>query len=189
MTDPAVLYRRKVSLMNDYLMIATVLKPQGVRGECKLRSYAADIELFHRWHTLYRREAAGYEPVSVRIARIRDGFVYAFLDGSDSAEAAEAFRGTDLYVDRAHAAPLEEGAVLIADLIGCVASDERGETVGTLCDVRQHGPVDTWVFRTKEGSLMAPALKSVFPDVDPEKGVISVIREKLEEVAVRDSIS
>ena len=171
--------------MNDFLMIATVLKPQGVRGECKLRSYAADIDLFHRWHTLYRKATAGYEPVSVRTARIRDGFIYAFLDGSDSADAAEAFRGIDLYVDRAHCAPLEEGAVLIADLIGCEARDEAGEVIGTLTDVLQYGTVDTWVFQTGTGTLMAPALKAVFPEVDAAGRKILAVRDRLEEVAVR----
>ena len=171
--------------MNDYLMIATVLKPQGVRGECKLRSWAADIELFRRWHTLYRKTGIGFEEISVRVARIRDGFVYAFLNESTSAEEAESFRGTDLYVDRAHAAPAEEGAVLIADLVGCEARDEQGETIGTLTDVLQYGTVDTWVFRTGEGTLMAPALRAVFPEVDAENKTIRVIRERLEEVAVR----
>ena len=171
--------------MNDYLMIGEVLKPQGVRGECKVRSYAADIELFHRWHTLYRKTGIGFEPVSVRVARIRDGFVYAFLDGSDSADAAERFRGLDLYVDRAHAAPVEEDANLIADLIGCEARDENGSVIGTLTDVLQYGTVDTWVFRSGKESLMAPALKSVFPEVDTEKKTILVIRDRLEEVAVR----
>ncbi len=170
--------------MNDYLMIGTVLKPQGVRGECKVRSYAADIELFHRWHTLYRKTGIGYEPVSVRVARIRDGFVYAFLNGSADANAAEAFRGTDLYVDRAHAAPAEDGAVLIADLIGCEARDENDTVIGTLTDVLQYGTVDTWVFKTDQGTLMAPALKAVFPEVDAEKKTIRVVREKLEEVSV-----
>ena len=170
--------------MNDYLMIGTVLKPQGVRGECKVRSYAADIELFHRWHTLYRKTGIGFEPVSVRVARIRDGFVYAFLDGSADADAAEAFRGTDLYVDRAHAAPAEDGAVLIADLIGCEARDENDTVIGTLTDVLQYGTVDTWVFKTDQGTLMAPALKAVFPEVDAEKKTIRVVREKLEEVSV-----
>ena len=75
--------------MNDYLMIATVLKPQGVRGECKLRSYAADIERFHKWDTLYLKKNDSFLPVSLRTVRIRDGFVYAHLDGSDSADAAE----------------------------------------------------------------------------------------------------
>ena len=170
--------------MNDYLMIGTVLKPQGVRGECKVRSYAADIELFHRWHTLYRKTGIGYEPVSVRVARIRDGFVYAFLDGSADADAAETFRGTDLYVDRAHAAPAEDGAVLIADLIGCEARDESDTVIGTLTDVLQYGTVDTWVFKTDQGTLMTPALKAVFPEVDAEKKTIRVVREKLEEVSV-----
>ena len=166
-------------------MIATVLKPQGVRGECKLRSWAADIELFRRWHTLYRKTGVGFEPVSVRVARIRDGFVYAFLNGSRDADAAEAFRGIDLYVDRAHAAPAADGAVLIADLVGCEARDEHGETVGVLTDVLQYGTVDTWVFRTGEGTLMAPALIAVFPEVDPDNKIIRVIRDRLEEVAVR----
>ena len=170
--------------MNDYLMIATVLKPQGIRGECKIRSYAADIELFHKWSTLYRDTDAGFIPVSVRIARIRDGFVYAFLDGSDSADSAEKFRGCDLYVDRSHAAPVGDDGVLIADLIGCEARDENNEPVGTLTDVLQYGTVDTWVFRTAGGTLMAPALKSVFPEVDPENKTILVIRDRLEEVAV-----
>ena len=32
--------------MTDYLMIGEVLKPQGLRGECKIRPYAADRALF-----------------------------------------------------------------------------------------------------------------------------------------------
>ena len=171
--------------MNDYLMIATVLKPQGVRGECKLRSWAADIGRFRRWTTLYRKSGAGFEPVSVRVSRIGDGFVYAFLNGSSDADQAEAFRGADLYVDRKHAAPMDEDAVLIADLIGCEARDEQGAVIGTLSEVLQHGTVDTWVFRTSGGTLMAPALKAVFPVVDPENKTILVVRERLEEVCVR----
>ena len=172
--------------MNDYLLIGTVLKPQGIRGECKIKSYAARIELFESWTTLYLKGKESMQPVSVSVNRIRDGFVYACLDGSDSADAAERFRGQELYVDRAHAAvPEEEGAVLIADLIGCSAVDETGSVLGTLTDVLQYGSVDTWVFSTGSGTLMAPALRAVFPAVDPENRRIDVIRSRLEEVAVR----
>ena len=170
--------------MNEYFMIGTVLKPQGVRGECKIRSYASDIERFRLWKTLYRRNEEGYIPVDVRISGIRDGFVYAFLDGCSSADAAEKQRGLELYVDRAHVDPAEDGAELIADLIGCEARDEAGITIGTLTDVLQYGTVDTWVFSTDKGTLMVPALRSVFPEVDTEKKTILVIRERLEEVAV-----
>ena len=171
--------------MTDYLMIATVLKPQGIHGECKIRSWAADIGRFRHWTTLYRKGDGVFLPVSVKVARIQDDFVFAWLDGSATANEAESFRGCDLYVDRAHAAPAEDGAVLIADLIGCEAKDEAGLPVGVLTDVLQYGTVDTWVFRTPDGTLMAPALNAVFPFVDPENREIRVIREKLEEVAVR----
>ena len=170
--------------MNDYLMIGTVLKPQGVQGECKIRSWAADIGHFKTWKVLYIKCSGSFKPVPLQVSRIHDGFVYAHLNGSSSVDDAEQYRGVDLYIDREHAAPAEEGAVLIADLIGCVARDESGTEIGVLTDVLQYGTVDTWVFKTASGTLMAPALLSVFTSVDPESRSILVAKEKLEEVAV-----
>ena len=129
--------------MTDYLMIGTVLKPQGIRGECKIRSWAADINLFDTWSELYLKTSDGFQPVRLQVT------------------------------------------TLIADLIGCTARDEEGNEIGVLTDVLQYGTVDTWVFKTKTGSLMAPALLSVFPTVDIVNKAIRVTRENLEEVAVR----
>ena len=165
-------------------MIGVVLKPQGLRGECKIKSFAADISLFSGWGTLFLKEGSAFTPLPCRVSRIRDGFVYAVLGACASAEDAEKLRGRELFIDRAHAAPPEEGAVFIADLIGCRAVDESGREIGVLQDVLQHGPVDTWVFRTPDGTMMAPALLSVFPEVDPEAGLISVVSARLQEVAV-----
>ena len=172
--------------MQDYLMIGTVLKPQGIRGECKIKSYAADIGLFSEWSTLYLADPDGYAPVSCRVSRVSDGYVYAVLGECRTADDAEKLRGRDLYIDRVHAAKPEDGGVYIADLIGCTAVDESGKTVGTLTDVLQYGSVDTWVFATPSGTMMAPALLAVFPAVDPENRRISVCSEKLLEVAVFD---
>ena len=172
--------------MQDYLMIGVVLKPQGIRGEIKIRPYAADVSLFEEWKTLYMKENDTLSPVPCTVSRIHDGFVYAVLAGCKNADDAEKLRGKELYIDRAHAAKPESGAVYIADLIGCTAVDETGRTVGVLTDVLQYGSVDTWVFRTESGTLMAPALLAVFPEVDLESRRISVVSEKLREVAVID---
>ena len=172
--------------MQDYLMIGVVLKPQGIRGESKIKPYAADVSLFEEWKTLYVKENDAFSPVPCTLSRIHDGFVYAVLAGCKTADEAEKLRGKELYIDRAHAAKPESGAVYIADLIGCTAVDETGRTVGVLTDVLQYGSVDTWVFRTESGTLMAPALLAVFPEVDLESRRISVVSEKLREVAVID---
>ncbi len=170
--------------MNEYLMIGEVLKPQGIRGEVKVKPYAANQEDFRIWKTLYMKQGEDYAPVKAKCSRIHDGFVYLTLDTCASMEDAEKYRGVQLYVDRAHANPLEEDEVYISDLIGCEGIDEEGKSIGVLQDVLQHGVVDVYVFRQKGRSVMAPALKAVFPTVDVAAKRIGVVREKLNEVAV-----
>ena len=170
--------------MNEYLMIGEVLKPQGIRGEAKIKPYAADHEDFRRWKTLYVKKGEAYEPLACKCTRVHDGFVYAVLGECQNPDDVEKLRGVQLYVDRAHANPLEEDEVYISDLIGCVGIDEEGKSIGVLQDVLQHGVVDVYVFRAKGRSVMAPALKAVFPTVDVANKRISVVRERLNEVAV-----
>ncbi len=170
--------------MNEYLMIGEVLKPQGIKGEVKIKPYAADYEDFRRWKTLYLKQGESYTPVQAKCSRLHDGFVYMVLGDCTSMEDAEGYRGVQLYIDRAHANPLMEDEVYISDLIGCEGIDEAGKSIGLLTDVLQHGMVDVYVFRAKGRGVMAPALKAVFPTVDVAAKRISVIREKLDEVAV-----
>lgn len=172
--------------MTQYLMIGEVLKPQGLHGECKIKPWTADISLFETWKTLYRKEGEDYLPLSFSLRRIHEGFVYAVLGECASPQDVERLRGLHLYIDRAHAAPLEEGSDYIADLIGCRAVDETGAQLGILREVLQYGSVDTWAFSGVSGrkSFMAPALRAVFPEVDTAERVIRVDSRRLEEVAV-----
>ena len=172
--------------MTQYLMIGEVLRPQGVKGEAKVRPYAANHDDFRHWKTLYLKDGEQYTPVSSQCVRVHDGFAYLLLEGCATPEDVEKLRGRQLYIDRAHANPLEEGEVYISDLIGCEAVDENGNSVGTLTDVLQHGPVDVYVFRTPRGGMMAPALKAAFPAVNVAARRIAVDSAHLAEIAVYD---
>lgn len=174
-------------MLASYLLIGEVLRPQGVHGEAKVRPYAANPADYLRWKTLYVKTAEGYEPIGAKCSRVHDGFAYITLAGCTSPDDVEKLRGKELYVAREDTAPMGEDEVLIADLIGCEAVNDQGETIGTLVDVLQHGPVDVYVFKTPRGSLMAPALKAVFPTIDVEARRIDVVSERLEEVAVREN--
>ena len=172
--------------MNDYLMIGEVLKPQGVHGEAKIKPYAADLNDFCRWTTLYLKKGDSYEAIDAKCSRVHGGFAYVTLGACTSPEDVDKLRGCQLYVDRDHAAELDEDEVYISDLIGCHAVDEQGQEIGVLTDVLQHGPVDVYVFKTAKGSMMAPALKDVFPVVDVRAGRMKVNSQRLDEVAVRE---
>ena len=170
--------------MNEYLLIGEVLRPQGVRGEAKIRPYAANPEDFRRWTTLFLQSGTDYAPIACACSRVHDGFVYATLGDCANPDDVEKLRGRRLFIDRTHANALQEDEVYICDLIGCEAVDETGAVVGTLTDVLQHGPVDVYVFRTPRVTLMAPALKAVFPRVDVAARRMDVCAERLQEVAV-----
>ena len=170
--------------MNDYLMIGEVLKPQGIRGEAKVKPYAADPEDFLRWKTLYIQHNDNYEPIAAKCSRVHDGFAYITLGECSNPNDVERLRGTQLYIRREQTVQPGEDETFICDLIGCEAVDETGKVLGKLTDVLQHGPVDVYVFRTQRGSMMAPALKAVFPSVDVTARRIDVCAEKLQEVAV-----
>ncbi len=170
--------------MNEYLMIGEVLKPQGIRGEAKVKPYAADADDFLRWKTLYVQRDNDFEPIAARCSRVHDGFAYITLGACANPNDVERLRGTQLYIRREQTVQPGEDETFICDLIGCEAVDENGNVLGKLTDVLQHGPVDVYVFRRNRGSFMAPALKAVFPSVDVAQRRIDVCTEKLQEVAV-----
>lgn len=78
--------------MNEYLMIGEVLKPQGVRGEVKIKPYAADLEAFHDWKTLYLHDGASYQPIKASCSRVHDGFAYVTLGECKTMDDAEKLR-------------------------------------------------------------------------------------------------
>ena len=172
--------------MNQYMMIGEVLKPQGIKGEAKIKPYAANPDDFFRWKTLYLQQGETYQPIKSKCTRVHDGFVYLVLEGCQNPDDVEKMRGKQLFINRSQASKLEEDEVYITDLVGCEAVDENGNVIGVLKEVLQHGVVDVYVFKCKRGGMMAPALKAVFPEVDVANKRISVDSARLEEVAVYD---
>ena len=171
-------------MLNKYIVIGEVVKPQGVRGEIKVKPYTGDPDRYYRLKNVFLEKDGAYTAVQAKCERVRDGFCYLTLEGVSSREEAEGLRGRLLYVDRANAAPLKDGEVFICDLVGCTAYDTKGNVVGTLTDVLQNGPTDVYVFDTPGGEMMVPALKAAIPQVDVSAGRIVLNEDKLREVAV-----
>lgn len=167
----------------DYFKIAQVLKPQGIKGEVKLKPFVDHLDRFLSLTHIYLKRGGGYECRAVSGPRIYKQFAYLKIEGIDDRNAAETLRGQSLYIDRAHAAKLPEGAVYIADLIGLAVVTEKGKTLGTLKDVMQTGGVDIYVVETERPFLFAAAPHVVLKK-DVQGGRIIVDETRLGEVAV-----
>ena len=167
-----------------YLLLGEIVRPQGIRGEVKVKHYTDDPYRFEELETVFFKRGNEYQPVAVTGARVQKDDVYLTLEGVGDRNEAEKLRGVQLWVDRENAVELGEDEVFIADILGAKAYDTKGNEVGVLKDVLTPGGVDVFVFKTKKGTLMMPALKTVILEMDADEGKIILDENRLEEVAL-----
>ncbi|MEA5015125.1 MAG: ribosome maturation factor RimM [Candidatus Limiplasma sp.] len=171
-------------MLAPYLLIGEITRPQGIRGEVKVRHYTDDPFRFQDLDRVFVQQGKEYVPMAVTASRVQKDDVFLTLQGVADRDGAEKLRGVKLYVDRAHARPLEEDQVFIADILGAAAYDTKGQTLGTLREVLTPGGVDVFVLDTPRGTLMVPALKTVLLEMDPQQGKIVLDEARLEEVGL-----
>ena len=171
-------------MKQDYLLLGEIVRPQGIRGEVKVKHYTDDPERFYDLETVFLRRGESYLPIEVLEARVQKDDVYLLLDGVSDRNEAEKLRGSQLFVDRANAKELDEDEVFIADILGAKAYDTKGNEIGVLKDVLTPGGVDVFVFKTPKGNLMMPALKTVLLELNAEEGRIVLDENRLSEVAL-----
>ena len=169
----------------EYIQIGEIVKPQGIRGEVKLRAMTSDMDRYARLETVYLKEGGKYVPHKVRKGRSYDGFAFLTLEGVTDRNQAELLRGTEVYVDREHAVELDEDENFICDLEGLEAYDTQGNHIGTLREVLTPNQIcDVYVFDTPRGEMMIPALRRVVKEVDLDEEKIILDETVLPEVAV-----
>lgn len=161
------------------LIVGTVLKPQGIRGEVKIKPFTDSAETFREFKRVFL-DGEEYKILSVRTG---DGFVYLGLRGVPDRNAAELLRGKQVTVPREEAPVLPEGSYYIADLLGSEIVSDEGEVLGTLKDITQ---ASTDVYTMSDGTrdILFPAAKGVVVNVDVENKKITVDKKRWLEVAV-----
>jgi 16S rRNA processing protein RimM len=168
----------------DYLMIGEITKPQGVRGELKVRPVTADPYRFEGMTEAYVLREGRYERVELSVNRVAADAAFLNIRGVESRDEAEKLRGVFLYVPRSQAIALSEDENFLCDLVGLKGVDDEGRAVGTLKEVLQPGGVDVYVFAGPRGDVLVPALKSVVQRVDLDAGIMTLVAARMAEVAV-----
>ena len=173
-------------MLSEFLMIGEITKPQGVRGEVKVRPCTCDPERFEGLDTVYVEKDGRYTPLAISVNRLAGDAVFMNVSGVTDRDGAERLRGTKLYIDRAHAVDLDEDTTFLVDLYGLRGLTDDGRDLGKLTDVMQPGGNDVYVFNGPLGEVLVPALKSVVMKVDLKAGEMRLNGRRLDEVAVFD---
>ncbi len=165
--------------MERDLTIGLIVKPQGIRGEVKVKPYTDGAESFRG----LKRVFLDGEERKVLSVRCGADAVYLGLKGVPDRNAAELLRGKELTIPREEAPDPGEGRYYIADLLGCEVYSDGGTLFGVLTDIR-HAATDIYTLDMEGKEVLFPAVKGVITDIDLSAKRITVDEKRFREVAV-----
>ncbi len=159
--------------MTDRICVGAIAGSFGVKGEVRLKSFCAEPEAIASYGPLFTEDGA--RSFSVTLTRPVSGGLGARLAGVATKEAADALRGTALYVARDRLPRLPDDEFYHSDLIGLEARDTGGVLLGRVTAVHNHGAGDLLEIGVAgRESLLLPFTRAAVPTVDLAAGRIVV---------------
>lgn len=125
----------------EKIVLAEILRPRGNRGEVLAKSQTDVPGRLEHLRTAWAALVDGSDiPVEVAsVWRHKGDWVLKFV-GIDSIDAAERFRGADLWVPTAERGRLPEGEFFQSDLVGYSVLDRaNGRALGSVTGWQQYG--------------------------------------------------
>ena len=162
------------------LLIGEVLKPQGIRGELKVKAFTDTPEDIKAFGTVYIEDVP-YKILSFRVGG--DGAAYIGLRGIPDRNAAELFRGKKVEGNREDAPELNEGQYYIIDILGLRCETEDGELLGVVKSISNLAS-DVYTIEKNGKEILFPAVSGVVLSVDIAGGKMIIDKKRFAEVAV-----
>ncbi len=109
----------------DRIVVATLRRPRGNKGELVATSHSSHMDRFAKLSRVF----VGGREMNVESTWISSAGVVFKFAGIDSISAAEPLAGLDVEIPRSERVELSAGEVYLGDLVGCEVFD-RGELLG-----------------------------------------------------------
>lgn len=160
----------------DLVAIGRVVRPQGRKGEVLTEALS---DRPHRFAQLRRAYVAapggGAREVRVTGCWAHKGRFVLKLEGVDSIDEAEGYRGLEIRIGEEELEDLPEGSYYHHQLKGLGVEDEGGLRLGTVADILETGGgAPVLVVRGPGGETLLPLVQSFIRRVDLSAGRLVV---------------
>lgn len=147
------------------ILIGKIVAPQGIRGEVRVQSFAEKTMDFQKLVV----KSSKFNSGDFKFVRVvpNSNVVIAKINGIDDRNAAEALRGTELFVERGALPDLGENEYYQADLIGFDVL-RNGRKIGVVDCFQNYGAGD--IIELDNGEMVS----FIGADVDVKNKVIIV---------------
>lgn len=157
----------------DFLVLGTILKPRGLKGEVKAGIFFYRPDQLPGFSKVYLEKGSRWEPFAVSHSVVRGGFWYITFEGVDRIEKAEALRGARIALPAGEVKNVPENFYFSYQLRGLTVIDASGKVLGVVKQVTNHAAVD---FLTVEGEsiISIPMSESIVESVDESAGKLKL---------------
>ncbi len=164
----------------QYIATGVLKGPHGLKGSIKLKTFSGEVEhLFSLKHVQLRHDGQTRHLIIDEI-KLHGNEPLIHFEGIDTPEAARTLGGWELWVEKQHASPLEEGEFYVADLMNSsiVVDGEKVGTVEAILDGPQALLLEVTNLESKKVSLI-PFMAPFIGEVDIEKKEIELLKVEL----------
>ena len=157
----------------DRIRVGHIAGAHGIRGEVLIKSYTdepGDIGVYGLLETDVGTQ------VSIVRCRVAKKGVVATLEAVRDRNAAEALKGTKLYIHRSQLPDTDHEEWYVADLIGLAVRDEAGTVRGSIATVHDFGAGELLELKLDgmADTVFVPFTKDAVPHVHLGDGYVTV---------------
>ncbi len=157
----------------ELICVGAVTGARGLKGEVRIKSFTADPKDVSGYGDVF--EENGEKAYAIRITGQAKGQLLARLKGIEDRNAAEALKGTRLYVPKSALPEPDEDEFYFSDLVGLRADLLDGGNLGSIKEVHDFGAgAILEVSGGEEGVVMVPFTRAVVPEVDLTNGRVVI---------------
>ena len=160
----------KVSSKN-LLLVGNVIKPHGFKGLIRVWSYSRSINSFLHSGTVFFKQD-NQEPVKFKVLDVKPhkNIFLMNVEGIDTFEEADNFRGADIFVEKDHLTKNGDDEYYWFELIDLKVYLDTGKYLGIIKEIIPTGSNDVYVVKQNDSEFLIPAIYDVVKKIDLNKG-------------------
>ncbi len=160
-------------MMRRDVLLAAILGAHGLKGEVRVKTFTEAPDKLGAYGPLHTKDGRSFTLESVRAGK--EGECIAVFAEIVDRDAAEALKGTELFVSRAALPETGTGVFYHADLVGLAAEDSEGRRIGKVAAVHNYGAGDVLVIAADGGEeILIAFTKENVPEIDVKSGRLVV---------------
>lgn len=159
-----------------FVLLGTVARPHGIRGELKVRPYTEDPGSLSRYRRLYLSADQGESrvPYTNLQARVSGNKVILRLEECSSREQAEQLAGMQIWLPSSDLPPVGKDEFYLFTLEGKEAHTIEGRVLGTVTEILDGGGQNILVIRQGKEEYLVPVVRKFIVVIDEKKVVLDL---------------